>query len=123
MPYMPLELQLVLIFNNNEAAENFLYRDMHLFLFAGSLQNEYKWKTSVTTMEKHRNRTAFTVTFDEQPINSKLLVSNVDEGVLAEIRAMITFSSEKPAEIAGAFLIVTGCCFEIPSKLGDTESP
>ena len=112
--YMPLQMQLVLIFDGDDAAEDLLHKDAKLLIFLGSSLDIVYYEQSRVILDKNRNKNMFTIPFSVNIGNEvpKFTVSSkqISSGNLYDqVRAMITFPGGKPRNIVGSYLMVTGC--------------
>lgn len=121
-PYMPLEMQLVLVFDRDFNAYSFLHRDAKLLILPDLQSEAPLCSVTVTALAHHKNQTMYTIPFRVNVTNGEPTFSvgtaltgvdahPVDEGVAkAQPVALITFpGGGVPPHIVHSFLLVTGC--------------
>ena len=108
--YSPTELQLILTFQDEESAQNFLHSDVKLSIFVGNpQQNSVYYQDSITVMNLQKTENMYRIRFlVNNASNATKFTVAAPSSSEKPIFAMITFPSGKPTCIASSFLMVSG---------------
>lgn len=108
LSYTPKEIQLVLAFHTEDAAENFLHSDVKLSIFVGSTHNQIFRQEVCTVTNSQKSRNIFNINFNVNESPDAAIFSVLKTCPPNPVYFMFTFPSGKPTYIANSFVMVTG---------------